>query len=577
MGNISIRKLSIILFGLLLLIASISAFFTTYISVEFSRIQTAWASYKAQNNEKARLNSSLYAVLGYGGMIHNFKNYILRKDSDYYANFEQSMGAVQGVVDQYYALSSTTTERVALNDIQAMLNYYKENVIHIRNEIEEGTLSAHIGDLAEISDSLALRGLKILSDEISNEDYFFKDKNNKPVIVKNIRAEMGYGRMIHSFKNYVIRKDKKYRERALSSIANIDENIKRYLKLDCSAGEKTALEDIENVIHKYESNIQLVDKGIQENLTPEEIDAQVRVDDSNALRGLKMLDQDTINQINEKSAQLSLMLGEISWRERVNSVIVIISNVSIAILIFVVFSKKIIRPIKKISETMIEMAKGNLGIDTENCPYDKNYGYTELGNMEASLRIFRDNEQKRRDAEEGIRKLALTDPLTGLANRNQFEKKYHEMMAFARRDKKSIALMAIDLDDFKIINDEYGHAAGDVMLQAVAKNLLLTFRETDLVARLGGDEFSIILYGAENIAEVIKAAKRLLTLIPSPVPFGKDMLSVGVSIGIAQQNYEDVENLDLLKHNADKALYKAKQSGKNTYSLYEPETSQNNF
>jgi diguanylate cyclase (GGDEF)-like protein len=252
----------------------------------------------------------------------------------------------------------------------------------------------------------------------------------------------------------------------------------------------------------------------------------------------------------------------------VNGYIVICSTISIAVFLFYIFSVKIINPVKKISETMLEIASGNLEINLEDHSYNENDKNTELGKMEASLRIFMKNEIKRREAEEEIRKLALTDPLTGLANRNQFEIKYLEMAALAKREEKSLYLLAIDLDDFKPVNDEYGHAAGDMILQSVAQKLLLTFRETDLIARLGGDEFSVVLYGAEEISGVVKAAERLLTLIPSPVPFGKDMLSVGVSIGIAQHGYEEGDDLNMLMQNADKALYEAKNSGKNTYSIY---------
>jgi len=568
MHNISLQKLSIIIFSLLLIFASVFGYSTIHLSKKFSQIEVSWSSYKSQKNGKARLNNSLYGALGYGGMIHNFKNYIIRKDFDTFVKLERSMGAAQGLVKQYFALSSSAAERLALNDIQSMLDDYQKNVNLIRKEIKSGNLSSKIDALVKVDDKLALRGLKVLSDEIISEHGYFKDERNKPVLAAVIRSELGYGGMIHAFKNYILRKDKKYKEIALRSIENIDLTIKKYLKLNISAGEKTALEDIMNTLGKYESNFEKIDQLIEKNLTPEEIDNQVRVDDSYALRGLQTLDQDIINQIDQKSVHLSSLLKDVSYQENINGVVVITSTILIAIFIFLIFSRKIINPVKKISEVMFEMAHGNLDAYPEDRTNNNGYDNTELGNMEASLHIFKTNEIKRREAEEEIRKLALTDPLTGLANRNQFEKKYYEMIAFGKREEKSLTLLAIDLDNFKPINDEYGHAAGDLILKSVAKNLLLTFRETDLVARIGGDEFSVIMYGAEDIKGVVKTVERLIALIPSPVSFGKDTLSVGVSVGIAQHIYENDDSLDLLMQNADKALYKAKESGKNTYSVY---------
>ena len=167
-----------------------------------------------------------------------------------------------------------------------------------------------------------------------------------------------------------------------------------------------------------------------------------------------------------------------------------------------------------------------------------------------------------------ITRLALSDPLTGLANRNKFETGINEMVVLANREEKNIALLALDLDKFKPINDEYGHAAGDLILKAVANNLLLIFRETDLVARLGGDEFSVVLYAADDLEMIKKTLQRVIALIPTSVPYGKDKLSVGVSIGVALQPHNANFDLDILMNNADMALYQAKEGGRNTYRIF---------
>ncbi len=568
MNNLSLRKLSIIIFALLLMISSIFGYSAIHLSKEVSLIEGSWSSFKSQHNEKARLLNSLYGVLGYGGMIHNFKNYVLRKDFDYFVKLIRSTGAAQGIVDQYIALSSTPAEKLALNDIKTMLDAYQTSLGLIRNEIEKGNSGSKIDVLVKVDDKLALRGLTVLASEIKAEHSYFNDENNKPVLVSELRAELGFGGMIHAFKNYVLRHEEIYKEQTLKSIAHINEVISRYRKLKTTTGEETALDDIVSVIDKYKANVDLVDQAVLKRRSSEAIDALVRVDDTYALRGLQTLDQGIIQQIDNKSEQLTSMLINVSRRERINGMVLFVSTLLIAIFIFFVFSRKIINPVKNISEVMLEMAHGNLDITIEGQHKNKTVEDTELQKMEASLHIFKKHEIARREAEEEIRKLALSDPLTGLANRNQFTKKYHEMMALANREEKSLTLLAIDLDDFKPINDQYGHAAGDLVLKTVAEKLILTFRETDLVARLGGDEFSVILYGAKEIEGVVRTIERLLALIPSPIPFGKDKLSVGASIGIAQHIYGAEDDLDQLLKNADKALYDAKNLGKNRYSVY---------
>jgi len=575
LNKLSLQKLSIIIFLLLLIVASLFGYGTIHLAGQVNEINSSWISFKSQHTEKARLINSLHERLGYGGMIHDFKNYILRKDFEHFVKLQRSMGAAQTVVKQYFALSSTPAEKLVLNDIQTMLDNYQTGLELVRDKISKGASSHEIDKLVKIDDSLALRGLQVLHVEIIAEYEYFNDKQQKPVLAADLRIELGYGRMIHSFKNYILRNDKKYRNKALSSITNAEKIIKNYKKLTPSIGEITALQDISHALIKYKNNIELIDKGVKNKLSAEEIDKQVKINDSYALRGLVTLNQDIINQIEKKSERLSHMIDNIIKTGRINSIVIITFIILIAVFIFWVFSKKIIHPVKNISNIMSEVAKGNLDIELDTrLRYDKN-DQTELGKMNNSLRVFRENEKRRREAEEEIRKLALSDPLTGLANRNQFEKRYYEMISLSKRDKKSLAMLALDLDKFKPINDEYGHSAGDQILKAAANNLILAFRETDLIARLGGDEFSVILYAPENIESVEKAAQRLISLIPTPVVFGKDMLSVGISIGIAMHSYEDEENLELLMRNADNALYQAKEAGRNTYRVYEPEIGSN--
>ncbi len=183
--------------------------------------------------------------------------------------------------------------------------------------------------------------------------------------------------------------------------------------------------------------------------------------------------------------------------------------------------------------------------------------------------IFRDITEQE-EAEKRIRKMALEDSLTGLANRNLLKKSLDNSLKNARRHGNPLAVMFLDLDMFKPVNDLYGHGVGDELLKVVAARLEDAARETDIVARLGGDEFSIICTNLENERSVLTIAERILGSIQEPVQINNKILQIGTSIGISfyPADSEDPEELFRM---ADVALYKAKEDGRRTYKLYNSE------
>ncbi|AZL76465.1 sensor domain-containing diguanylate cyclase [Pseudomonas oryziphila] len=169
-----------------------------------------------------------------------------------------------------------------------------------------------------------------------------------------------------------------------------------------------------------------------------------------------------------------------------------------------------------------------------------------------------------------LHRLAHHDPLTGLPNRLVFEERLEGALASARRSHGRVALVFIDLNGFKAINDNLGHAAGDQVLQATAARLHEALRNSDSVARLGGDEFVTVLEGLsaerapEDEARVI--AQRLLLPLEAPIRLGERLQRVGVSLGIALFP-DHGQTRDQLIHVADLAMYEAKRSGDNQYRL----------
>lgn len=165
-------------------------------------------------------------------------------------------------------------------------------------------------------------------------------------------------------------------------------------------------------------------------------------------------------------------------------------------------------------------------------------------------------------ANELLRELALKDPLTGLANRTALKQQLEQTLHRAQRRHSTVALMLLDLDGFKSINDRLGHEAGDQVLLQVAQNLLSCARETDLVARLGGDEFVLLCEDIQSQEHAGKIAERFLQAITSPIQWADQWLTVEASIGIALNLGEETESATLLRR-ADQAMYQAKAEGRN--------------
>jgi diguanylate cyclase (GGDEF)-like protein len=176
----------------------------------------------------------------------------------------------------------------------------------------------------------------------------------------------------------------------------------------------------------------------------------------------------------------------------------------------------------------------------------------------------------RRQAEAEIRFLAYHDPLTGLPNRTSFAARLDQHRLLHQRTGAPFAVLSVDLDRFKMVNDTLGHPIGDALLQQVADRLRSATRGTDVVARLGGDEFSILQTDGVQPEAATTLAARLVELLARPFVIEGNVVNVGGSIGIALAPVDGDEPAQLVKC-ADLALYRAKLEGRGTFRFFEPE------
>lgn len=174
---------------------------------------------------------------------------------------------------------------------------------------------------------------------------------------------------------------------------------------------------------------------------------------------------------------------------------------------------------------------------------------------------------ERKKYEEKIQQMAFHDSLTGLPNRKLFSDRLGIVLAQAKRNKKKVGIVMLDLDNFKDVNDTLGHDVGDTLLKAVAERLSGTLRKSDTVARFGGDEFVLIFPDMEIIEEAIQVVQKIIDRFHKPFLIDTHQLVVTTSIGIAVYPNDGMDE-EILMKNADIAMYQAKQAGRARYQLY---------
>jgi diguanylate cyclase (GGDEF)-like protein/PAS domain S-box-containing protein len=192
----------------------------------------------------------------------------------------------------------------------------------------------------------------------------------------------------------------------------------------------------------------------------------------------------------------------------------------------------------------------------------------EQGRVTHYVSVWRDVSTLKQ-AEQQLQQLAFYDSLTGLANRALFNDRLGIAVLNARRRNTGLAVMYIDLDRFKFVNDSLGHAAGDQLLIEIGQRIKRCVRSTDTVARMGGDEFTVLLTESSAETDAVQIAGRLIEAVAQPVSLRGEDVYVGASIGIALYP-QDAQDAEAIKKHADVAMYEAKQAGRGQYCVFDP-------
>jgi diguanylate cyclase (GGDEF)-like protein len=188
----------------------------------------------------------------------------------------------------------------------------------------------------------------------------------------------------------------------------------------------------------------------------------------------------------------------------------------------------------------------------------------EEGLSVIGFHVMRQDVTAQKREKQRLLKLSQVDALTGLTNRAGFLQKLHDAMNASREHGGLMAVMYMDIDRFKPVNDTYGHSVGDALLKAFSARLTHTMRASDTIARLGGDEFTIIMERIGRVDDAAALAAKIVSAMQAPFDLDGKVVSVSASIGLTYYRDEEVSPAELLNR-ADMLLYEAKQAGRNTY------------
>ncbi len=277
-----------------------------------------------------------------------------------------------------------------------------------------------------------------------------------------------------------------------------------------------------------------------------------------------------VQYVNEQIRTLSLVI----------SGVMIVSFLILFVILNFVIEHMLKAPLNRIGEKARQISENNANLGEQiSAPIFKEMQeLTDAFNsMSTTLREQMDQLEERvqertadlEAAKEKIVHMAEHDSLTGLPNRRALNEQFERIVGLVRKTKRNVALLMVDLDNYKLINDQFGHLVGDKVLQKVGQKFEEVLRNSDLVSRWGGDEFVILLHDVNPDGDIEVVLNKLFSAFEQPIRIDEQTFIIQMSLGIALYP-QDGEDMDKLMQNADAALYRAKDEPGNSYQFYDP-------
>ena len=382
---------------IVILIAGTGVFLSaasTYLFFLASGSQEAWRSYQHASATRARAVNSVVSALGYGGMIHQFKNYVLRQDAARVRKVESAAGGVLGALDNLEAMGGTAEEIAAVAEIRDVVTNYLSALESAEGLVALGVTAKELDGQVKIDDGPALVALNLMFERVQADD--LGGAATKSVHLVELRRALGYGGMIHQFKNYVLRQDEARVAKVQADMAAARDALAAYETFPLDTRERTALADIAGVIDAYDAGLGKVQGLARNGASPEEIDSVVKVSDGPALDGMRMLERVVSEETAQARGQLEDKLSMTRLLTLLAAIWVIVSSIIASVICARVVLFMIAKPAQRIAHEINKLAEGDTEIDVERMVQD-----TEIGAIAKSALAFRQNilDTRRMEAE----------------------------------------------------------------------------------------------------------------------------------------------------------------------------------
>ncbi|MDH5256878.1 MAG: PAS domain S-box protein [Gammaproteobacteria bacterium] len=382
-----IKTASLLLMLTMLLLGCSIVSLTVYNLSNSKEIESTWANFEEVHSEKGRAINALRSEIGYGGMIHSFKNYVLRRDLSSFESVKYRLGGAKSVIARYRSLELNEKEKQSLDDIEDNLQSYADALLVA--ESMNNKFAVEVDRLVKVDDTLALLGMSVLLTESETGDNFVRQgtvKKSKSQTISMLRHAMGFGGMIHNFKNAILRADINALSLAKKDLHNGLQLTEEYLTFQLTDVERSAIRNIQNVLSIYSSRIEKISTFDLRSVSPEYIDRFARVDDEPALDGLRLLDKEIVAQSERAEEKITNLLDVINKADLFILYITVLTT-----LIFIVWSYwllrlQIIKPVTRLTGSMTKIARNDLDIEI--------YGVNktdEIGEMARAVEVFKKN------------------------------------------------------------------------------------------------------------------------------------------------------------------------------------------
>ncbi|MCP3972672.1 MAG: methyl-accepting chemotaxis protein [Rhodobacteraceae bacterium] len=368
----------IVAIGVILSLGSLYSF------VQIGRSQDAWTTYQIAKSARARAVSSVVSAMGYDGMIHQFKNYVLRQDQGRVAKIQTRIGATLQALDALENITGSQAESDAIKKIRSVAQAYLAALATAQLEAALGRSPAEIDQRVKVDDGPALEGLETLFSHKPSSEH--GGSSTKGRLLGDLRRTMGFGGMIHQFKNYVLRGDQPRIAKVETAIGAARAVLDGYRSLPLSDDEVAALKAIEGTISAYESGLATAIRLVNDGRSPREIDSSVKVADSPAIEGLAVLEK----VISTETAQAQGVLTDVLVATRLYSIFAAIAVVlllsGLAMTAYLLLVRKVAQPARHLAGELEKLAAGKIDIDVEDL-----IGDTEIGLIARASGTFRQN------------------------------------------------------------------------------------------------------------------------------------------------------------------------------------------